>query len=373
MTVEILKRMYVMNSSIIAIGTAVPLHKFKQLDVAALFADRLGLSPSKKRLLNSIYKATGIDTRYSVLSDTTSLSSTINEVTALDSTTAARMRLYKEHALSLAMSAIHQCMTEQPAIQLSDITHVITVSCTGMYAPGLDIEITHQLNLRSNTKRTAINFMGCYGAFNALKVANDICRSDSKALVLIVSVELCSLHLKSNDDLDNLLSNAIFSDGAAAVLVKNESENGKRLDFETFYCDLLPQASDAMAWEIGDYGFDIVLKSYIPEIIESGIASFMNKLLQQADMSAVDHYAIHPGGIKILHACEAALNISKEQNKHAYQVMRDYGNMSSATILFVLKELMTQLTADNHQETIFSCAFGPGLTLESMILKVHHD
>ena len=362
-----------MNSSIIAIGTAVPSNKFKQLDLAALISDRLSLSPPKKRLLNSIYKATGIDTRYSVISDTALLSSTIGQVGSLNTTTAGRMRLYKEHALPLAISAVHQCMKEHPASQLSDITHVITVSCTGMYAPGLDIEMTHQLNLRSNTKRTAINFMGCYGAFNALKVADNICRSDSNALVLIVSVELCSLHLKSNDDLDNLLSNAIFSDGAAAVLVKNNADNGKRLNIEAFYCDLLPQASDAMAWEIGDEGFDIVLKSYIPEIIESGIGSFMNKLLQQEDMSAVDHYAIHPGGIKILHACEAALNISKEQNKHSYQVMRDYGNMSSATVLFVLKELMTQLTTDNDQETIFSCAFGPGLTLESMILKVHHD
>lgn len=362
-----------MNSSIIAIGTAVPLHKFNQLDLAALLSERLSLSPPKKRLLNSIYKATGIDTRHSVVHDTTLLTSAASDSTALDFRTSARMRLYKEQALPLALSAIEQCMDVHPSSTLSDITHIITVSCTGMYAPGLDIEITHQLNLRSTIKRTAINFMGCYGAFNALKVADSICRADPTALVLIVSVELCSLHLKSNDDLDNLLSNAIFSDGAAAVLVKNEMGQGKRLDINAFYCDLLPQASDAMAWEIGDNGFDIVLKSYIPEIIETGIASFMNSLLKQEDMSSVDHYAIHPGGIKILQACETALNISKEQNKHSYKVMRDYGNMSSATILFVLKELMTQLNAANHQETVFSCAFGPGLTLESMILKVHHE
>lgn len=361
-----------MKSSIVSIGTAVPANKLKQLEVAELISERLNLAAPKKRLLKSIYKATGIDTRYSVISDTSFLSSKIAQNAMLDLTTAGRMQLYKEHALSLALSAIEQCVADQTDHQLSDISHVITVSCTGMYAPGLDIEIVQKLQLRSDTKRTAINFMGCYGAFNALKVADNICRSDAKALVLIVSVELCSLHLKNNEDLDNLLSNAIFSDGAAAVLIKADAVPSKSLSMEAFHCDLLPQASSAMAWTIGDNGFDIVLKSYIPEVIESGIASFMAKLLQQENLSSVDHYAIHPGGVKILHACEAALNISQEKNKHSYHVMRNYGNMSSATVLFVLKELMANLTVDNHDETIFSCAFGPGLTLESMILKVHH-
>lgn len=361
-----------MKSSIVAIGTAVPLNKFKQFDAAELISDRLNLTPPKKRLLKSIYRATGIDTRHSVISDTTFLTSATSQNNTPDQTTGGRMKLYKEHALTLAKSAIKQCMAQQTQSEPNDITHVITVSCTGMYAPGLDIELVHHLKLRLNTKRTAINFMGCYGAFNALKVADNICRSDPHALVLIASVELCSLHLKSNSELDNLLSNAIFSDGAAAALVKADANQHKKLDIEAFHCDLLPQASDAMAWEIGDHGFDIVLKSYIPEIIESGIASFMNKLLQQEKMAAVDHYAIHPGGIKILHACEAALNITKEQNKHAYQVMRDYGNMSSATILFVLKALMDDVTTNNNEESVFSCAFGPGLTLESMLLKVHH-
>jgi predicted naringenin-chalcone synthase len=359
-----------MKGSITAIGTAVPQHKFKQSEVAVIISERLQLGVKKKRLLKSIYKATGIESRHSVISDMGQLSNSRTEISSPDLTTAGRMALYKEHALPLAVSAIKQCMEKSEAT-LSDITHVITVSCTGMYAPGLDIEIVQQLKLRTNTKRTAINFMGCYGAFNALKLADDACRANKEAVVLVVSVELCSLHFQDDEDLDHLLSNALFSDGAAAVLIQPMAEDRKSLSIEAFNCDLLPQTSEDMAWKIGDSGFDIVLKSYIPEVIESGIAEFMDKLLKQEALSRVDHYAIHPGGVKILQACETALDITKDKNKHAYHVMREYGNMSSATILFVLKELMAHLTGENHQETVFSCAFGPGLTLESMLLKIN--
>lgn len=359
-----------MKSSITAIGTAVPQHKFTQSEAAELIAERLHLIPAKKRLLRFIYNATGIESRHSVLSDMGHLSNSRSDISSPDLTTAGRMALYKEHALPLAVSAIKQCM-EQSDATFADITHVITVSCTGMYAPGLDIEIVQQLELPTNAKRTAINFMGCYGAFNALKVADDACRANKDAVVLVVSVELCSLHFQNDDDLDHLVSNAIFADGAAAALIQPMAENRKSLSIEAFNCDLLPQTSEDMAWHIGDSGFDIVLKSYVPEVIESGIAEFMEKLLRQEAITAVNHYAIHPGGMKILQACETALNITKDENKHAYHVMREYGNMSSATILFVLKELMANLTVKNHQETIFSCAFGPGLTLESMLLKIN--
>ena len=359
-----------MKSSITAIGTAVPQHKFTQSEAAELIAERLHLIPAKKRLLRFIYNATGIESRHSVLSDMGHLSNSRSDISSPDLTTAGRMALYKEHALPLAVSAIKQCM-EQSDATFADITHVITVSCTGMYAPGLDIEIVQQLKLRTGAKRTAINFMGCYGAFNALKVADDACRANKDAVVLVVSVELCSLHFQNDDDLDHLVSNAIFADGAAAALIQPMAENRKSLSIEAFNCDLLPQTSEDMAWHIGDSGFDIVLKSYVPEVIESGIAEFMEKLLRQEAITDVNHYAIHPGGMKILQACETALNITKDKNKHAYHVMREYGNMSSATILFVLKELMANLTVKNHQETVFSCAFGPGLTLESMLLKIN--
>ena len=173
--------------------------------------------------------------------------------------------------------------------------------------------------------------------------------------------------------IDNIISNSIFSDGAACVLIQSIPKHGKYLTLENFYNALLPQTSKEMAWHIGDNGFDIVLSTYVPDIIQSGIKTFMFNALNRyhLSLSDIDLYAIHPGGVKILEACETALNLTKECNIYSYQILRDYGNMSSATILFVLKAIWDDIRNMDDQKTIFSCAFGPGLTLESMILKAH--
>lgn len=243
-----------------------------------------------------------------------------------------------------------------------------------MYAPGLDIELVKELQLNSTTERTAINFMGCYGAFNAIKVAKSICTSNPQAVVLVVSVELCTIHFQKNFSVDNVISNSLFADGSAAVLIQAEPQHPKYLSLNQFHCDLVPDTHDEMAWQIADYGFDIVLSSYVPAVIQSGIADFTSRLLTQSqlDLTNIDFYAIHPGGLKILQACEKALSITEEDNRYSYSVLRDYGNMSSATILFVLKKIWDDLTSHDHRKTIFSCAFGPGLTLESMLLKVNY-
>lgn len=360
-----------MQAVISAIGTANPTHKQNQQAAAEIVASALNLKPAEKRLLKSIYKATGIQHRYSVISDFCKNRGEYeffpNDIDAPFPSTAARMRIYKENALKLALAAATECVKNS---DLSSITHVITVSCTGMYAPGIDIELVQQLNLNSNVKRTTINFMGCYGAFNAIKVAESICKSETTAKVLVVSVELCTIHFQKNESRDNIFSNAIFADGAAALLIETKSNQEKYLSLEAFHCDLLPQSSDAMAWHIADNGFDIVLSSYVPEAIESGIAAFVQRLLSQNDYRDIDLYAIHPGGQKILKACEKALVINEEDNRYSYQVLRDYGNMSSATVIFVLKAIWDDLKTSDKNKTIFSCAFGPGLTLESMLLKV---
>jgi predicted naringenin-chalcone synthase len=283
------------------------------------------------------------------------------------------MRVYKENALPLAMAAIKACLAQTLHVHPNTITHLITVSCTGMYAPGIDIEIVQQLKLNSNVKRTCINFMGCYGAFNAIKMADTVCQSDQKAKVLVVSVELCTIHFQKNDTLDSMISNAIFSDGAAAVVVEAAAPaQAKSFLLNQFHCDLLPQHSGDMTWHISDSGFDIVLSSYVPQAIQSGIAEFTERLLQQQDsvLSDIDFFAIHPGGYKILKACETALKITEKDNHYSYDVLRQYGNMSSATVLFVLKKIWDDIGSDDINKKIFSCAFGPGLTLESMLLQV---
>lgn len=365
-----------MQAAITAMGTANPQYKRAQLETADLICAGINLSPVEKRILKSVYKSTGIDYRHSVLKDYCSEAGQFeffpNDPSAPFPSTAARMKVYKAEALNLALAAIENCFASAFQLKKEELSHLITVSCTGLYAPGLDIEITQTLNLNSSIKRTAINFMGCYGAFNALKVAEAICKSDAKAKVLIVCVELCTIHFQNKVDLMNIVSNALFADGAAAVLVEACTEQVKSLVLESFHCDLLPQSSQEMAWQVADQGFDIVLSSYVPEIIESGIAKFMQKLLRQtaSPLQKIDFYAIHPGGLKILEACEKALNLSPEDNKFSYEVLRQNGNMSSPTVLFVLNKIWQSIVKTDHQKSIFSCAFGPGLTLESLLLRV---
>lgn len=364
-------------TSVIAIGTANPSYTRTQTETADLIVKALDLTPIEEKILRSVYRSTGINKRYSVLSDYCKSPGEFeffpNHPQAPFPTTAKRMEIYKKNALHLALQAIENCLEGIKPFNKSDITHLITVSCTGMYAPGIDIELMQTLNLNSTVKRTAINFMGCYGAFNALKVADAICQADDAANVLIVCVELCTIHFQDSMVLDNVIANAIFSDGAAAVIVKKNPDTEKYLNIKAFHCDLMPQTREQMAWHIGDQGFDIALSSYVPEAIKIGIYFFFNQLLNQHNLSmnAIDLFAIHPGGMKILEACEEALNIDKAQNKYAYQVLKNYGNMSSPTILFVLKEIWNEMDESFHDKKVFSCAFGPGLTLESMLLQIH--
>lgn len=362
---------------ITSIGTANPAYKRSQLETAALVSAVLDLAPAEKRLLKSIYKATGIEFRHSVLSDYSKNPGEYtffpNHLSSPFPTTSERMKIYKDNACDLALAAITDCLSTLDNFNKADVTHVITVSCTGMYAPGIDIEIVQKLNLPSHTKRTAINFMGCYGAFNALKAAESICHAEPAAVVLVVCVELCTIHFQKNKSLENITANAIFSDGAAAVIVQNKlNTNKKGLVLESFYCDLLPKSHQEMTWDIGNQGFDIALSSYVPDIIQFGIADFMRKINHKFILSNIDFFAIHPGGQKILQGCEKVLGITPEKNKYAYKVLRQYGNMSSPTILFVLKEIWDDFGKDDHHKTIFGCAFGPGLTLETMFLRTHY-
>ncbi|KTD25954.1 MULTISPECIES: type III polyketide synthase [Legionella] len=369
-----------MTTAITAIGTANPAYKYNQKNIADILANLLNLNLAKKRLLKSIYNSSGIESRYSVLADS---SETIHQFTFIPNTPAAsypstsiRMEIYRKNALHLALAAIEDCLINKPHFDRQQITHLVTISCTGMYAPGMDIEIIQTLNLNTNVKRTAIHFMGCYAAFNGIKTADAFCKADKNAKVLVVCVELCTIHLQHKQDLDNLISNAIFADGASCALVEAEPQQGQYFRLETFHCDLLPQSAKEMAWHIGDHGFDMVLTSYVPQAIKSGIAQFANNLITQNKLTPnmIDIYAIHPGGIKILQACEEALAISKQKITYSYEILRHFGNMSSATILFVLKRIWDDIKPHvDHNKTIFSCAFGPGLTLESMLLKIKNS
>ena len=266
-------------------------------------------------------------------------------------------------------------LSMRPDFQLGSVTHLITVSCTGLYAPGLDIELVNKLRLPTSVERTGINFMGCYAAFNALKAADAFCKQNEDAKVLILCTELCSLHFQKAPSEDNMISNALFADGAAAVLMENTRTSGIRLVPERFISELISEGSTAMAWSVGDLGFEMLLSTYVPAIIKNGIGKLTSTMLNSfsKNISDVRYFAIHPGGRKILENIEQELGLKREDNDPAYHVLRNYGNMSSPTILFVLAEIIKRITNKDNGQNILGFAFGPGLTLESMLLKIETD
>jgi prepilin-type processing-associated H-X9-DG protein len=363
-------------SYITAIGVANPPHRFSQSRIADFMIKAMQLNHNESRLLQTIFKASGIDFRHSVLEDygletNFKFYSNSSDFEPFP-TTEKRLSIFRENALALSAHAVDNMLQTIPYFDVKRITHLIVVCCTGMYAPGLDIDLVRKYNLLPTVHRTGINFMGCYAAFNAIKVADAFCHQDPNAKVLIVCTELCSLHFQKKPTEDNLLANALFADGSAALLLEAKTNQNLRLKPESFHSSLMAESERDMAWTIGDLGFEMKLSTYVPSIIKSGIAELTEILLNKISkkVSDIRYFAMHPGGKKILENIELELNISKEKNQAAYCVLRNYGNMSSPTILFVLHTLWNRIRPDDQDEHIVSFAFGPGLTLESMILKI---
>jgi alpha-pyrone synthase len=365
-------------SYITAIGTANPDHRFTQSVIADFMLRAMKLNNGDGRKLKTIFRATGIEYRYSVLED---YGKTKDFTFYPDSPdlepfpgTEKRLQVFRKYALALSVASFRNMVQTRCEFNVKDVTHLIVVCCTGMYAPGLDIDLVNTLKLSSTVQRTAINFMGCHAAFNALKIADAVCRSNADAKVAIVCTELCSLHFQRSASEDNLLANALFADGSASVLVESQTNNRLNLELENFHSELATEGLTDMAWTIGDLGFEMRLSSYVPELIKRGIAGLTQSLLSKVSLSLHDirHFAIHPGGKKILQVIEEELKIGKEQNFAAYYVLRNYGNMSSPTVLFVLNEVVSKLNGRNNGERIMSVAFGPGLTLESMVLRIEN-
>ncbi|WP_395626218.1 type III polyketide synthase [Daejeonella sp.] len=368
-----------MSSCISAIGTANPKNRIPQNDIYNFMVKASGLNASNASRLKRIYDHSGIDFRHSVIADFGETESHKNTFFGQSAnfepfpSTRQRMELYQNSASELGFEAVNDCFSNHGEDLRLKITHLISVSCTGMHAPGIDIELVEKLGLNKQVERTCINFMGCYGALNALKVADYICRADAEAKVLIVSVELCTLHFQKENTLDNWVANSLFSDGAAAIIVEHKSKvpnNKHSLILDTFYSEFLIEAKNEMGWYIADSGFEMKLSSKVSKLILKHIQSIANQLLSKAkiEFKNIGRFAVHPGGRKILESAETAFGFTKEKNKFSYDVLREYGNMSSATIVFVLKKLLMENNWESG-ENVMSFAFGPGLTVESMILK----
>jgi predicted naringenin-chalcone synthase len=312
-----------------------------------------------------LYQQSSIQQRYSVVAD---YSRPVNEWKFYPQTEnlepfpslEQRMALYHRYAPLLSVDAIRDCLHN--VAHHYEITHLITVSCTGMSAPGLDLQIMELMDLDKNIFRTSVNFMGCYAAVHALKLADAFCKSDTKAKVLIVCTELCTLHFQREATIDNITSSLLFGDGSAAVLVCNNGSTG--IEISGFHSEVIPKGKRDMAWELSSSGFLMTLSGYVPELIEEDFLAVVTKALMPSGIKVVDiqQWCIHPGGKKILEAIEHSVGITKENLILSYDVLANYGNMSSATILFVLKDIMH---LKQKGQNIFASAFGPGLTVET--------
>ena len=366
---------------IFSIGTAVPPNKILQEQVCNFMKSSRKLDRMESLKLHQVYRYSGINSRHTVIDDFLKQKGEYSffsnaENMEPEPPISRRMELYEKYAVEICNHAVSDCLSFVPRFNKKNITHVVTFSCTGMSAPGLDIKMVENFELDLNVERTCINFMGCYAGINALKVAYHIIRSQPASKILLVGVELCTLHYRNSNDFDQVVANAIFGDGASAVLVSAEDEllnqSGIKLELKTFYSEFALEGRDDMVWSIADHGFNLKLSGNVPKMIKQEINGLIRKLFDRALITQQDisYYAIHPGGVKVLEACEDALLIAKEQNHFSYEILKNYGNMSSVTVLFVLNEYLKKLTMEDKGKSLLSCAFGPGLTMESMILKI---
>jgi len=368
-----------MMSCISAIGTANPEHRIPQEKIFRFMANAFALGETDTARLKSLYDHSGIDYRYSVIPDfgetDPSQFSFFEPSANLEPfiSTEKRLQLYQRTAIEVALNAADKCLSLYSDDVKQAITHLVTVSCTGMYAPGIDIDVVERLGLKRTVERTCINFMGCYGAINALKTADYICRSNNKAKVLVICVELCTLHFQKLNTLDNWVASSLFSDGAAAVLVehqKNRLAAGPAIGLSKFYTEFIPEGRDEMGWYVGNTGFEMRLTSRVSKHIRKYMSMVTANLFKATGLNAaeISAYAVHPGGKKILEAVEQALELPEEANTFAYEVLRKFGNMSSATILFVLDKMLQSKSLIG--QNVLSFAFGPGLTVEGMVLNM---
>ena len=400
--------------------TAVPPTILVQDQVRDVFAAQPGLSRLAQRLVTTSFNMSGIDTRRTVIEELT-LDAETSEPRFFDPetqrllspSTGVRNELYIVEATKLFVEAGRRALAACPGVEAADITHVVTVSCTGFYAPGPDYMLVRELGLNPATQRYHLGFMGCYASMPALRTAKQFVDANPTAVVLVVSAELCSLHLRSSSDPDTIVASSLFGDGAAAGIVsaRHPVPGEKAFSLDHFETVITPVGEGSMAWKIGDAGFEMVLSSYVPHIIDEHIEGALAPLLAkdeglcvfaegmrdgeqqlraEADSEAalrpesarvvtleqplnraIAHWAIHPGGRSILDKTEAKLGLREDQLVPSREVLRTYGNMSSATVLFVMKAILEGDATEDGDRTC-AMAFGPGLTVESALLSVIH-
>jgi predicted naringenin-chalcone synthase len=353
-------------SYLIAIETAVPDYCHEQEDICSFFVKATN-NVTTQRKLQFLSEKSGISRRYSVLNDfNTAEENPVLFNSSLPSPLLTeRMFIYRKHGLNLALKAILNI--DQFSILKDSISHIITVTCTGLFAPGLDIDLIRELHLAPSVQRSSINFMGCNAAILALNAANNICNTSPNAKVLIVCVELCTIHFQNNDTDDFILANTLFADGAAAVIIGSQPLEQKKVKIQSFNSLLIDKGKNDMAWNISETGFIMNLTSYVSALISGNMQEFLKGINLKKE--SIDYWVIHPGGKKIIDDFALALELKNNELQASYDVLSKYGNMSSPTVLFVLKQIIESSGNAPMGSKLFAAAFGPGLSIETMQLQ----
>ncbi|MFJ4996567.1 type III polyketide synthase [Microbacterium sp. NPDC088619] len=375
-----------------SLRTIVPDTVIEQHEVRDIFASQPDVGRLAQRIIGASFNGSGIDTRHTVIEElapTARPTASTHEPVFFDREsgllhspgTGARNDLYIREASRLFVEVARSALDADPDIVAADVTHVITASCTGFHAPGPEYEIVRGLGLSDSVQRYHLGFMGCYASMPALRAASQFCAADPAAVVLVVSVELCTVHLRSSEDPDLIVANSLFADGAAAGIVTARDlptpVPGVRLD--GFHTAIAAEGEKDMAWTIGDHGFEMILSTKVPQIIGETIIGAIRPLYaRDGELAAafdegrvgerVEHWAIHPGGRSILDRVQERLQLSDAQLHPARETLRENGNMSSATVLFVIKRILDDGAIEGSR--VAAMAFGPGLTAESALMTV---
>ena len=364
-----------MSAWIHRLDTLLPEFSFTQEQAMAKMQE-WARDDRERRMVRAVYRHSGIERRHSVLRCYDGEGEDAFFRRDADGTlrgpgTAARNDIFSAESRAMSVALARKVIGNCPGIAASDVTHVVTVSCTGFYNPGPDYYIVRELGMADGTQRYHLGFMGCYAAFPALRMAAQFCAADPSAVVLVMCLELCSLHIRLYGSEDNLLANSLFADGAGAAIVsaREPPPGAPAYRLDGFRSALVPDGEQDMTWRIGDQGFDIALSSYVPKLIGSNIRELACPALAAVGMSLsdIDTWAVHPGGKSIIDQVQRTLGLSDEQVHISREVLRRYGNVSSATILFVLEEILKD-SSGKRGERVCAVAFGPGLTVEMAIL-----
>lgn len=352
---------------ILDIATAVPEFTVLKEELVEFYSKALksiGSDPIKQKL-SFLNEKTKIQKRYSCIPDFNLRDFELFSNEDFNQSIEKRTAIYKEKILPLATKAIDKLLLKTN-VRPEEITHLITVSCTGIFAPGFEFLVSEYYGLQQ-TEKLALNFLGCYAAIKALKHAKYIADANPDSCILIISAELCSLHFSPSISDEDIVANLLFADGAAATLVcgnKNKNiENKIILKIDEIGSSYIPNTLDLMTWNISSSAFRMYLNKNIVNAIKDNIYPVVTNFLEGAKP---DYWAIHPGGVRIVEAVKDSLNLTENDIEDSISVLKNYGNMSSPTILFVLKKILNKIKFENYQENkkIFSCAFGPGLSIE---------